>query len=209
MRNRSRFTPLFLLSLALAAGEASAQDKAQNTQEKTPARPQTKAPEKNPYVERFKQLDRNGDGYVTIAEWPLERASFDLVDRDKDGRLSRVELLTPNRLRDEARDEQFHVLDANQDGRLSPTERNGSSLEWLDRNKDGYVSRPEYVDRVEAGQNAWSPRATVRQQHRFQDLDRNRDSRLSRSEWTGVGARFDDIDRNRDGVISPSEWPRR
>lgn len=205
MRNGHRFIPLCMLSLALATGGASAQDKPQKPQEKT----QAKAPEKNPYVERFKQLDRNADGYVTVAEWPLDRASFDRVDRDKDGRLSRGELLTPNRLRDEARDEQFHALDANQDGRLSPSERKGTSLEWLDRNKDGYVSRPEYVDRVETGQNAWSPHATVRQQHRFQDLDRNRDNRLSRSELTGAGARFDEFDRNRDGVISPSEWPRR
>lgn len=201
MRNRNRFIPCFLLSLALAAAGASAQEKAQSTQEKDQ--------EKNPYVERFKQLDRNGDGSVTLAEWPLDRVSFDRVDRDKNGRLSQGELLTPNRLRDEARDEQFHALDANQDGRLSPAETNGTRLEWMDRNKDGYVSRPEYVDRVETGQNAWSPRATVRQQHRFQDLDRNRDNRLSRSEWVGRGARFDDADRNRDGVISPSEWPRR
>src|SRR5688572_30170888 len=102
MRNRDRFIPLFLLSLTLAAAGVSAQDKAQKPQGK-------KAPEKNPYVERFKQLDRNGDGFVALAEWPLDRASFERVDRDKDGRLSRGELLTPNRLRDDLREEQFHA----------------------------------------------------------------------------------------------------
>ncbi|RPH55636.1 hypothetical protein EHM82_04940 [bacterium] len=204
MRTRDRFLPLFLLSLALAlpAG-ASGQDK--------PESGQSSGKEKDPYVERFKQLDHDGDGYVSLAEWPLDPPRFERVDRNKDGRLSRTELLTPNTLRDDRRDEQFHELDTNQDGRLSRTEQRqgGADLGPLDRDRDGYVTRPEYGIRTGNGENTWSSRATRGDQLRFRNLDRNRDNRLTILEWTGDATRFIHLDRNRDGVISPSEWPRR
>lgn len=206
MRTRDRFLPLFLLSLALAVPVgASAQDKAQSAQGK-PGSSQSSGKEKNPYVERFEQLDRNKDGYVSLAEWPLDPPRFERVDRNKDGRLSRSELLTPNVLRNDRRDEQFQELDTNRDGRLSRTEQRqgGRGLGQMDRNRDGYVTRREYGVQEE---NIWSSRATVRTQRLFRDLDRNRDNRLNRQEWTGDEGRFTRLDRNRDGVLSPNEWP--
>lgn len=200
MRSRDRILPIVLLALALAA----------------PARLPAEAPpapekgrgseEKNPYAERFEQLDRNRDGYVTLPEWPLQEASFHVVDRNKDGRLSRRELLTPNLLRADPLEERFLELDANRDGRLSTGERrrNGTGLDRLDRNADGYVTPLEYRD---GAVNIWTPRATIQDQWRFQNLDRDRDNRLSRPEWLDAGAAFDQADRNRDGVVTPNEWP--
>src|ERR1043165_4290647 len=43
---------------------------------------------------------------------------------------------------------------------------------------------------------------------RFEDLDRNRDGRISLSEWPGGRESFDRADRNRDGVISREEYGR-
>jgi Ca2+-binding EF-hand superfamily protein len=212
MRNRDVLPHILLISLTLAAPvrllAQTAQPKAQKPQAKPQAKPPNKpqpaqAEENNPYIQRFKQLDRNADGYVTVPEWPLEESSFHQVDRDQDGRLSRNELLTPNVLR---RDDRFRQLDSNGDGRLNPTERRrgGTALDGLDRNKDGYVTPLEYRD---GAGDIWNPRAgTVQVQRRFQNLDRNRDNRLTRPEWTGAGPSFDRLDRNRDGVISPNEW---
>jgi len=199
MRNRDRFLSFFfLLSLTLVAAGASAQAKPQ----KSPPPQGRSAQGKDPYVERFKQLDRDGDGSVSQKEWPLEPASFQLVDRNKDGRLSPAELLTPNDIRRDPRDEQFRKLDTTRDGRLSRTERQngGTGLDRLDRDADGYVTRRGYG-------STWRSDATLRDQQRFRSLDRNQDNLLSRPEWTGVGTRFDHLDRNRDGVISPGEWP--
>jgi Ca2+-binding EF-hand superfamily protein len=207
MRTRDRFLPLFLLALALAVpAGASTQDKAQSPQGKPGSNQGGEEEKKNPYVERFRQLDRNGDGYVSLAEWPLDPPSFERVDRNKDGRLSRSELLTPNVLRNDRRDEQFQELDTNHDGRLSRTEQRqgGRGLGQMDRNRDGYVTRREYGVQAE---DVWSSRATVRTQRLFRDLDRNRDNRLNRQEWTGDEGRFTRLDRNRDGVLSPNEWP--
>ncbi|MFP5285315.1 MAG: hypothetical protein ACLGI9_06230, partial [Thermoanaerobaculia bacterium] len=160
----------------------------------------------NPYVKRFQQLDRNRDNFVTLSEWPLEPASFHRVDRNQDGRLSRTELLTPNVLRRDRRNEQFQEMDTNRDGLLSRTERRrrGTDLERLDRNRDGLVTRPEYGNL----ENTWNARATPEDQRRFRTIDRNRDNLLSRLEWTGDPTRFLHLDRNQDGVISPNEWPR-
>jgi Ca2+-binding EF-hand superfamily protein len=195
---RSRNLTLSLLFFSLALG-ASAQGNAQKSQKS-----QNPQAQKNPYVERFRQLDLNHDGYVSSTEWPMDRTSFGQVDRDKDGRLSQTELLTPNQIRRDPRDEQFRLLDLNHDGHLSQSElqRGVPGVARMDRNADGIVTRREY-------ENTWNTRATVRDQRRFQSLDRNHDNRLSRPEWNGGVATFDRLDRNRDGALSPDEWPGR
>ena len=203
MKSRNRLLPpLLLLSLVLFG--TAAQEKTPTSQPKPPSSP-AQPKKDNPYVERFKQLDRNGDGFVVLSEWPLDESSFHLVDRNKDGRLNATELLTPNVLR---REDRFRQLDTNGDGRLGPTERQrgGTILDTLDRDKDGYVTLREYDQTRNIG-DAWSRRASTLDQQRFRSLDLNRDNRLTRPEWTGSGITFDRLDRNRDGVISPSEWP--
>ncbi|HYX26527.1 MAG TPA: hypothetical protein VFC23_20405 [Thermoanaerobaculia bacterium] len=190
MRNRDRFLSILLLSLAFTAG-MSAQSKAPKAQDK--AQPKHENESKNPYVERFRQLDKNGDGYVSLAEWPLDPASFHLVDRNQDGRLSRDELLTPNVLRWDPWEERFQTLSPNREGRLSQGEPR-------DRIRSGYAPLPSYED-------TWSPRATPQDKIRFRNLDRNQDNRLDLLEWTGSSLTFNQLDRNRDGVISPNEWP--
>ncbi|HEX9967458.1 MAG TPA: EF-hand domain-containing protein [Solirubrobacterales bacterium] len=191
------------MSLALAA-EASAEEKAPQA----PAKPRSAPGEvENPYAERFEQLDRNRDGYVSLAEWPLDPASFNRVDRDQDGRLSRSELLTPNVVRRDTLVERFRELDTNRDGCVSWSEwqRGHGGFETPDRDADRPRTRREYEARnIE---DVWNPRATAQEQRRFRNLDRNRDGRLTRLEWTGSSADFERLDRNRDGVLSPREWP--
>ncbi len=189
MRNRNRFLILLPLLLALAtpAGAQTQSDK-------------TKPAPSDPYEDRFRELDSDGDGYVTPAEWPLERAKLDLVDRNKDGRLSRAELLTPNFVRDnDELEARLRRADTNRDGFLSPAEKQRAA-----------EAANAAANRARARENTWNPRSTLQDQRRFESLDRNRDNRLERRELRGpdAGARFDRLDRNRDGVVSPNEWPR-
>lgn len=181
MRHPALYLPLLLISsLALAA---SPPPKAQNKRQAKPA-----AEDKNPYVERFKQLDRNHDGYITLDEWPLDEASFHIVDRNGDGRLSPGELLQPSILRDQPAPFQLPLLQPHPPGPRSPGVRS---------------------PRIPLYENLWSPWATPRDQVRFGFLDRDHDGRLSRAEWMGRSTTFNLLDVNHDGYITPNEWPRR
>jgi len=58
---------------------------------------------------------------------------------------------------------------------------------------------------------AYNRRAAATDAARFQELDLNRDGRLSRDEARGdlhLAPRFDDMDINRDGIITPEELRR-
>ncbi|HVR97549.1 MAG TPA: hypothetical protein VMW27_13105 [Thermoanaerobaculia bacterium] len=208
MRHPAQSLPILLFSLILFApgcAPAESQEKApqaQSTQQGSPQKAET------PYEKRFRELDRDGNGSVSLAEWPLEAESFKLVDRNQDGQLSRRELLTPNTLRHDPFEERFEAMDANRDGRLSRTEtqRDRGVLDRWDRNKDGYIDRPEYGSFVRNAENTWSPLSTGRDRRLFRDLDRNMDQRVSLLEWRGSNINFNHLDRNRDGVLSPNEW---
>jgi Ca2+-binding EF-hand superfamily protein len=216
MSNRTSPLPILLLSLIFALsgapGQAEtaqtgpSQQQAQPQHSPTPAAP--RAAEKNPYEERFRELDRDGDGYVTLGEWPLTPDKFAVVDDNKDGRLGRNELLAPNTLHRDRRAERFRNLDITGDGRLGPSERprGDRTFDKLDKNRDGYVSRQEYA----AGdpENVWNARTSPRTQSVFRGLDRNSDNRLGIREWTGPVARFHRLDRNHDGFVSPQELSR-
>jgi EF hand len=191
---RKPLLPIFLLALlaltlAAAAPEKSAPEKPQPNQTRSPQRnSQNKAPD--PYVERFKQLDSNHDGFVSLSEWPLEPESFKRVDRNQDGRLSAYELLTPNRMRD-YREEEVLRLDIDRDGRLGRPP----------------LVRPRNVP-IGPSPGTWNPTANARDRQLFRNLDLNRDNRLSQRELTSA-AEFNRADRNKYGVITPNEWPRR
>jgi len=180
---QNAFLPICLLSMALAMPGHAAQ--------KAPD-PAPRKDVPDPYVERFKQLDRDHDGFVSPAEWPLEPESFKRVDRNQDGRLSAHELLTPNRMRDyhDDREEQALRLDLNRDGRLGRPQPMAHSAP---------IGNPA---------NLWNPAARPQDRQLFRNLDLNHDDRLSPRELTSA-ADFDRADRNKDGVITPNEWPKR
>ena len=140
---------------------------------------QPQAPKEDPYLKRFQELDQNKDGYVKPGEWPLAPESFAVVDRNKDGRLSKAELLTPNRLR---RD-------------WDPPQPQATPRPQLD------LRRPVRQE----PESSWDIHATIEDVRLLRNLDLNRDNRLGRREWTGSAARFHRLDRNADGALSPRE----
>jgi EF hand len=204
---RPRSFLVFVLSLVLAtttgrleaAPPVQSRTQAQSRPRQSPQPATNEAPapaenqEQNPYLERFKQLDANRDGYVSLSEWPLDEAKFRIVDRNEDGRLSRIELLTPNVVRHDPRFQPMRGLYTIQYGPM-PQGRGG-------------VVDYTPLERRTGFENQWSPTANHQDQLLFQNLDRNRDDRLSRNEWTATQDLFDRLDRNRDGLLSPGEWP--
>lgn len=202
-----RNLPFLLLALALSTpavhAAPAAQAGAQDTPPRQEERPQRPAQDQagqgqngpqnreNPYAARFQQLDENNDGVVSRSEWPLAPESFDVVDRDEDGRLTRGELLTPN---------------------VGPRDRRAVSLQELElRQRIREQELRARQERARDLRNGAMPRGDVLnrltpyEQSRLLLLDRNNDARLGRHEWPGSRDAFLRLDRNRDGFVTLNE----
>src|SRR4030095_3483865 len=84
-------------------------------------------------ADRFRALDRNGDGFISSQEWYGQGrppAQFTVVDVDGDGRISEAELRDWSAARGGATRmgltsaDRFRILDRNRDRFLSPEEWN-------------------------------------------------------------------------------------
>jgi Ca2+-binding EF-hand superfamily protein len=151
-------------------------------------------PEFRNWTERgFANLDRNGDGRVARAEWFYDREGFIRADRNSDGTLTRDEFLSGDV--DLDREDRFEYLDADNNGRIERTEWHASrdAFTWLDRNRDGVLSRSEVVGDDTAKADL------------FGGLDGNRDSVITPAEWQWSRRSFARHDRNGDGQLTRAE----
>lgn len=110
----------------------------------------------------------------------------------------------------------FQEMDRNGDGVITRDEWRGSnrSFDVQDRNGDGQLSGNEI--RIGARQNAnweeadhapnWRERTLSYTQSAFNNLDHNRDGRLTTNEWHYQIETFRRIDRNRDNALNVSEF---
>lgn len=160
---------------------------------------------------RFKAMDANHDGVIQRAEWRGSDRSFRNHDWNGDGRLSGDEVRAGARRptqwddrdiegsidrEDDWTEARFRVLDHNRDGRLSRSEwhAGGELFARIDRNRDNFLSVAEFTGDVDDDR-----------EDRFDDLDVNRDRRLTRDEWHGSAVVFDALDANRDGALTRVE----
>ena len=94
----------------------------------------------------FDDLDWNNNGRVERSEWSGSPAAFTDLDRNRDGILSRFEVVggidTPNDTWD-----QFASLDYNRNGSLARDEWHWSNVSFnrRDANRDGLLSRQEFA----------------------------------------------------------------
>jgi hypothetical protein len=94
----------------------------------------------------FDDLDWNNNGRVERSEWTGSAAAFNGLDRNRDGVLSRFEVVggvdTPNDTYDE-----FASLDFNRNGTLSRDGWHWSAVAFnrRDANRDGLLSRQEFA----------------------------------------------------------------
>jgi Ca2+-binding EF-hand superfamily protein len=147
---------------------------------------------------KFDGLDLNHDGVLARREWPTSAGvGFDVADRNDDGAVTFMEYVSPTRPR-EVVEERFEDMDRNNDGVLTRREWRGdlAVFESRDDDRDGVVSWREFRRDV-----ASDPR-----EDRFRQLDRNKDRRISRSEWRGDTESFRILDRSRDGYVNRAEF---
>ena len=106
---------------------------------------------------RFLDLDANRDDRVSRSEWRTDRITFDRLDENRDGYLTRAEMAAPD-----ASAVDFSSLDTDRNGVISRGEwlQSAASFERLDTNRDGRLTSIEYAGRSLAG----TPAPSVTQQ---------------------------------------------
>jgi len=94
---------------------------------------------------RFRDLDYDGNGVLTLNEWQGIRSDFNRLDQNGDRRLSAWEFQQNPLVRPVGR-ASFTTYDRNRDGYIQDYEWTGSRRDFdrLDRNGDGRLSRWEY-----------------------------------------------------------------
>jgi len=124
-------------------------------------------------ADRFRALDRNGDGFISSQEWYGQGRApvpFTVVDVDGDGRISEAELRDWSAARGGATRmgltsaDRFRLLDRNSDRFISREEWNDAGFgsvpfEAVDSNRDGKISAREFSewDRRRGGPAATTP----------------------------------------------------
>lgn len=125
--------------------------------------------------DRFRALDRNGDGFISSQEWYGKGTApvpFTVVDLDGDGRISEGEFRDWSAARGGVAikgvtsTDRFRSIDRNKDGFASPQEWNDGWLasvpfEEVDANKDGRISAREFSawEKTRRAPAATTPRA--------------------------------------------------
>jgi Ca2+-binding EF-hand superfamily protein len=146
------------------------------------------------FIQRF---DQDGDGLVSLDEFPGNQEQFERLDLDGDGYLDIGQ--TPKRPPHRPVDPQelMTELDTNGDGYLSTEEFPGPEDHFneLDSDEDGFLSQEELVN----------GRPGPPQGGSFKRDDVDRDGRVSQSEFSGPEDLFEQLDQDGDGYITRDE----
>ncbi len=184
--------------------------------------------------ERFKLMDRDGDGKVTRDEFTGPEALFDRLDANKDGAITKDEQPKPGALPDsggagEGRAfmlNRFKVLDKDGDGKLTRSEFTGvpENFDRMDRDQDGTLSSKELAAAVDffmsvQGPGGATPKAQAKGKAaakgageaggfvppRFKQMDKDGDGKVTQSEFTGPAPLFYRMDKDGDGSLTMDE----
>jgi hypothetical protein len=155
-------------------------------------------------AQRFRGYDMNGDNRVARSEWAGDARFFTRLDTSRDGYLSMEEYaqgggFTPGAQGDPL--SRFSNIDRNNDGWVTRPESRMATGEFdrFDVNRDNRISRAEF-DNVVSVSNPSSDH------DRFATVDLNHDGWLVRSEWRGTEDGFTRLDGNRDNRLSRTEY---
>jgi Ca2+-binding EF-hand superfamily protein len=147
------------------------------------------------YVEYYRQREEVSQSRISLQGNDQGKLLFDLLDANRDGRLSSRELAeSPERL---------SGWDRGGDGKLNEDEVPHQYTLTIGRG--GNTGNVYTAATPVAGIQRPTPTSSANAPTWFQKMDRNRDGDLTRREFLGSLEAFDRLDIDRDGLIDPSE----
>jgi len=148
----------------------------------------------------FSYLDRNRDNVISRNEWGGSSRTFKELDCNRDSLLTESEFTSRVSCNASYGNGSFQYLDTNRDGYISRAEWNGNYQAFVDKdcNRDSLLSPTEFNSRGRCNNLVNSGT--------FQFLDTNNDGYLESYEWNGDMRTFNNKDCNRDGRISRGEF---
>jgi len=178
---------------------------------------------KDIYLQQFKAADTGGKGYLELKDVeqnPFFQSSFNLIDRDRDGKIVEKELLafleTMEKFQVQAAacraaltitegQRLFDLLDTNHDGRLTIRELRAAPklLDLLDKKGNGYIALDEIPRSYQLSFFRGQINPAVRQ---VVVSAAGRSQPSGRPERTAGPLWFRKMDKNRDGDVSRREF---
>jgi len=165
-----------------------------------------------PTFESLLAFDKDGDGALTREEYEAGmRELFDLFDADRDARIQRTELTRPEiaALLSSAAARSHEILqryDTNRDRKIAPDEAlvPPKAFARMDANKSGALET-EDLEKITLLQAATLREPPRRAQLLLEELDKNKDQKLSAAEFTLSQKAFQETDRNADSLLDVGE----
>lgn len=167
-----------------------------------------------------RKIDLNNDGVIDRTEaaaHPRLAASFDQLDKNRDGKLDASER-PHHRKGGHGRHgggmDRIVKADADGDGRISRTEAGslrfiGEKFAEIDSNRDGYIVRSELTRYHERMRPQHEAERAKRAEERFAAADLNKDGKLSRVEVSEKMPRLEKsfafMDEDRDGFLTRAD----
>lgn len=144
-------------------------------------------------LQRFKMLDKNGDGKLSRDEFPGQPAVFERIDADKDGFITQEEIakFRPGNAGLPA------AKKAKAKAQSEKSEEGKSEVKTQENASDDAKPAAPSTSEPAAPRKAFGPRLRA--------MDKDGDGKITREEYQGPPALFDRLDANHDGVLRPEE----
>ncbi len=160
-------------------------------------------------------FDKNKDGIIQKDEYPGDQVKFRKFDRNKDGALSLAETMTMadeeiadirDKMKSPNRYEFLVLFDVDGDNSVSQDEYDGPSAEFkrYDKDSDGVVTYDElYPERMMDRMKKYEDMGPKPEDLSIlETMDKDKDGKVTRSEFKGTDDAWKRLDRNSDGVVT-------